>query len=643
MSKKITLLSTSMLLCIASFSQKNTLQNNELDPVVVTANKMEQKQSTTGKVITIINKETINKNAGKTIAQILNDQAGITINGALNNLGSVQTVYMRGAASGRTLILLDGIPVNDPSMINNEFDLNLFSLTDVERIEICKGAQSTLYGSDAIAGVINIITAKKNISKPVNLTASSSGGIFDTWKGNMQLYGKIGKLTYTTRYSKIISQGFSSAYDSTGKNNFDKDGYNGNNLNATIQYQATEKLSVKTYALYSDYTTGADAGPFTDKTNFDIFNKNFTTGLSFTLKEKKYSITGNYQYNSLNRNYNDNASVIGANAYSLNNYNSIAQFAEVYSSINLGKGFSLLAGTDYRYGSMNNQYNSVSTWGPYKSSFNDTGFYQNSLYSSLYYTHRHFTLELGGRYNHHSRYGNNYTYTFNPSYTINTHFRIFGSIASGFKAPSLYQLYDSYSGNIHLQPEKSVNYEIGVEHKNQLLTQRLVFFYRNINNGIDFNYVAYQYFNYIQEKAAGIEYELSIHPTKQLTITTNYTFLTSKQITESRVSFNDTTYNYALRRPKHSINVTAGYQFTPTIYVSANAKYVSRRYDIGGYQLPDVALDSYLLLGVYAEYDTKKYFKLYINLQNITNKKFFDINGYNSIPFMYTIGAAIKL
>src|SRR6476661_7546483 len=98
-----------------------------LNTVVVTATKFPQKQNTTGKVITVISKEQIEKSAGRTLSQLLNEQAGITINGALNNLGSVQTVYMRGASSGRTLILIDGIPVNDPGMINNEYDLNLFS------------------------------------------------------------------------------------------------------------------------------------------------------------------------------------------------------------------------------------------------------------------------------------------------------------------------------------------------------------------------------------------------------------------------------------------------------------------------------------------------------------------------------------
>src|SRR6478752_9233555 len=171
MSKTLTLLAT-LLTGSTAFAQKDTVRTSVLDEVVVTANKTEQKQSITGKVVTVITKAQIEKSSGKTVAQLLNEQAGIVINGALSNAGSVQTIFMRGAGSGRTLILMDGIPVNDPSQINNDFDLNFFSINDVERIEVCKGAQSTLYGSDAIAGVINIITTKTNITKPLNVKAT---------------------------------------------------------------------------------------------------------------------------------------------------------------------------------------------------------------------------------------------------------------------------------------------------------------------------------------------------------------------------------------------------------------------------------------------------------------------------------------
>src|ERR1043165_3362090 len=158
---------TALFICSETFAQFVPQQREQdssasLDPVVLTATKLPQKQSSTGKVISVISKEQIEKSAGRTVAQILNEQAGITINGALNNLGSNQTVFMRGSSTGRTLILLDGIPVYDPSLLYNEFDLNLIAINNVERIEICRGAQSTLYGSDAIAGVVNIITTKSD-------------------------------------------------------------------------------------------------------------------------------------------------------------------------------------------------------------------------------------------------------------------------------------------------------------------------------------------------------------------------------------------------------------------------------------------------------------------------------------------------
>jgi vitamin B12 transporter len=264
MSKTFTL-PAALLFCSIAFAQKDTVRTTILDEVIVTANKTEQKQSTTGKVITVITKAQIEKSSGKTVAQLLNEQAGITINGALSNAGAVQTVFMRGAAAGRTLILMDGIPVNDPSQITNDFDLNFFSINDVERIEICKGAQSTLYGSDAIAGVINIITTKSNITKPINVKATVTGGSFGTLKTNLQVYGKADKFTYTARYARLQSAGFSAAYDSTGTKNFDNDAYLGNTVNGAVQYQAGKQFLLKAFTQYSEYKAGIDASAFTDK------------------------------------------------------------------------------------------------------------------------------------------------------------------------------------------------------------------------------------------------------------------------------------------------------------------------------------------------------------------------------------------
>ncbi|MFC4233577.1 TonB-dependent receptor plug domain-containing protein [Parasediminibacterium paludis] len=640
MSRKLTLLSTTLLCATGLLAQQDTLATKQLDDVIVTANKVAQKQNTTGKVVSVITKEQIEKSAGKSVAQVLNEQAGLVVNGALNNTGSVQTVYMRGASAGRTLILMDGIPLNEPSTITNDYDLNLFSINDVERIEICKGAQSTLYGSDAVAGVINIITVKSNVTKPFEGKATLSAGGLNTYKANIQLYGKLDKFTYTARYAKLTTSGVSSAYDSTGTKNFDKDGYDGNVANATMQFQASKQLSVKAFTMFSQYRSDIDAGPFVDKTAYFINNKSAISGAGFNFKNDIVTLVGNYQYTKLKRVYDDNYTA-GAPYFSLNAYNAISQFAELYSNVKLGAGFTLLSGADYRYGSYNNDYKSVSSFGPYNSTFRDTSVSQTSMYASLSFidAKKHLSVELGGRLNTHSRYNFNYTYTFNPAYNFNDNWRAFGSIATGFKAPGLYQL----SINSKLLPEESINYEAGVQYQNKHINTRIVYFNRKIDNGIDYNYITFKYFNYIKQQVNGIEYELTVKPVEKLTVTANYTLLIGQETSQNRVTNQDTvTYDYLLRRPKHVANLTFGVQPLSKLYVSVTGKYVSNRKDVGGYAKADVGLDAYFIMAATASYEVNKLVKLFADAQNITNKQFFDVRGYNTLPALFNVGVSVN-
>jgi vitamin B12 transporter len=616
-----------------------------LDPVIITANKIAQKQSTTGKVITVITKEQIEKSSGRTVGQLLNEQAGLTINGALNNLGANQTVYLRGASAGRTLILMDGIPVYDPSLINNDFDLNLVSMNNVERIEICRGAQSTLYGSDAVAGVINIITIKKDIIKPFNINATGIAGNYGTYRGNVQLVGKADKLTWSARYSKLFSKGFSSAYDSTGTKNFDNDKYNGDDASASLQYQLSSELSLRTFFQQSRYKTDLDAGAFVDEKDYTVNNKSIITGTGFSYQKNNVNITGNYQYSDYKRNYfNDSLDQPSFAKYVVNDFFGKAQFAELFSSIGLNKNVTLLQGADYRYSSFRSKYYALSSFGPFTSLFKDTSHSQASLYASLLYRglDEKLNIELGGRLSVHSRYGSNSTYTFNPSYTISGHYRLFGSIATGFKAPTLFQLYSS-SGNRNLNPEKSKTYEIGFQQQHEKISNRIVYFTREIKNGIDFNNVTFLYFNFAKQTVNGIEFESKVTPVKNFALTANYTYLKSTEKNQSRITFKDSVYRYLLRRPQHSFNITASYSFDNGLYISASGKYAGKRYDFGGYKVKDVQLDSYFLLSAYAEYKFKKYIKLFADAQNITNKKFFDVAGYNSIPFLFTGGITFNL
>ena len=170
------------------------------------------------------------------------------------------------------------------------------------------------------------------------------------------------------------------------------------------------------------------------------------------------------------------------------------------------------------------------------------------------------------------------------------------------------------------------------------ISTRFVFFYREIENGIDFNYISFRYFNFVKQTIYGLELELTAHPTDKLSLNANYTYIKGEEKTQSRKDFTEFTYEYLLRRPEHSIHAGIGYQFCTPFYARLSAHSGSSRYDVGGFMADDVLVDSYFLLNAYAEYKWKSRIKFFADLQNITDKKFFDIRGFNAIPFLISGG-----
>ena len=139
-----------------------------------------------------------------------------------------------------------------------------------------------------------------------------------------------------------------------------------------------------------------------------------------------------------------------------------------------------------------------------------------------------------------------------------------------------------------------------------------------------------------------IELEVTVQPVKKLNLSANYTLITGIEKTQSRKSTNDTTYSHFLRRPRYNINLNISYQFTKDLSAGISAKSISSRFDVGGYQKEDVMLDNYFLLSAHAEYKLKSHFKFFADAQNITNKKFFDLRGYNAIPFLINAGVTFN-
>ena len=644
MSKKIITLSVCLIATTSLVfgQQKDSLQQfksaNQLEDVIVTANKIEQKQNGTSKVITIISAAQIQQNAGRTIAQVLNEQAGLSLPGTLSNLGTVPSIYMRGAASGRTLVLIDGAPVGDPSMISNEFDLNLVPLNQVERIEILKGAQSTLYGSDAIGGVINIITKGKGTPF---ITGALSYGSYGTKQGNLQFNSNINKLNYTIGFENQNADGFSSAKDITNKANFDKDGYQNNSFFVKAKYQFDTLWSLQLSSRKTAYTSAIDYGGFRDDKDNEFKNATSINGLILQYKKAKTHFQVQYQYTTQDRTYLNDSADRTYLIYENNQYAGKTHFADAFLSTPIHKNIQWIIGTDFRYGSYNQTYESISQWGPYNDRFKDTFQYQNALYTSVLINDqaKKWLLELGARYNNHNRYGKNQTFTINPSYALNEQVRLIASMSTGFKAPSLYQI----GYNDQLKAETSFNTELGVSFKKENVFARVVYYNRTIKNGIDYNYVDFNYFNFIQQKVNGIEVEVQHPINEQHQFTLNYTLMNGQETNQNRITTTDTiTYNYLLKRPKHSLTIQWQYTINQKWDATLTGRYVSKRMDVGGYATPDVLLSYYTLLNAHIQYKWNKHLVLFANGQNLLNDQFNEIYGYNAIGRMVQFGIRLN-
>jgi vitamin B12 transporter len=254
-------------------------------------------------------------------------------------------------------------------------------------------------------------------------------------------------------------------------------------------------------------------------------------------------------------------------------------------------------------------------------------------------------VELGGRYNNHSRYGDNFTYSFNPSYLINNKVKVFANVASAFRAPSLNELYGPFGGNKDLKPEKSTTYEAGAQASIDIVDVRAVYFNRNTKNVIIYG-PSFSYLNLNKQEDHGFEIEPTIRATKSLQLKLYYSFVDGEVTTTT--GGKDTTYFNLIRRPKHSFGLTANYQVTKHFFVSTNLYNYGKRpdsfFDLSTFTTKPVSLESYLLWNVYAEYSfLSNRLKLFADGKNLLDKNYYEVYGYSTQGITVTGGVRFQL
>jgi vitamin B12 transporter len=625
-------------------AQTDSARARQLDEVVVTASKTNIKQSQTGKIVTVIDSKTIQNNAGHTLTELLNNQAGFALVGSNNSMGSNIENYFRGAVSGNLLIVIDGIPVTDPSQISNTFDLNSIPLEQIDRIEILKGGQSTLWGSDAVAGVVQIFL-KKESAKPLAANGSFSYSTYNTLRAGGGINGTYQKLGYRVQYNYQNSDGFSNAYDSTGNKGFDKDGFSQNSLQAELKYKFSDLFNIKLLGTFGDYHFGLDQGAFTD--DKDYGGKNVNNMGAVYLNYHKKGLTWNTlaSYQKAKRYFTDDSADRSSPYayYSHGEYLSSNITAESYVNIRLTGHTQLVGGLQFLDQNTDQSYLSLSDFGPFSSKLGGDSAHvqQYSAYTSYLITDLSgFNFEAGLRANHHSLYGNNYTYTINPSFNTGDHSKIFINISSAYKIPSLYQLYSEY-GNRDLEPESSTTYEIGVQAESNEGNSvfRIAAFKRDISHLIVFytdpNTFASYYINRDRQHDYGFEIESNMRLCRIANWVSNFSFVDGEG-TEDGVKVKN-----LYRRPNFTVNSRLNLQPLPRLSLAPSFKYVGDRpkgtFDTGPDPMPH-----YYTIGFFAAYRFP-HARIFADLQNLTNQQYFDVYGYNSKRFNMMVGLGVDL
>lgn len=638
MNKKIVRISALFVLVSAcAFAQKKGVVlpvANELEEVVVSDSKFELPKEKSGKVIVKITSDDLKKRPGQSIAEVLSTVAGVEINGNQSSAGKNLGYYIRGGRNRQTLILIDGVPVTDASNINLEYDLRLIPVEQVESIEIMKGAASTLYGSGAATGVINITlkkAEKKAIAGNVYMSMGTQTDAKDKdysvqdFNQGFSFNGKTEKINYFASLNSTETTGISEARPASDADTFEDDSFSRLNGLVKLGFTPTKKLSFDFFANYDRLKNDFDADSFVDDANNYSKSEQYRVGFSPKYKYNKGELIVNTAASLMNR---------GSFSYgSLTDYKSRNVNIDAFNKYEIASDLFIVTGAQFQFFDMS----SNSFYGPLSeelAKFNLIDPYVAAVYNSDF----GLNINTGARLNVHSKYGNNFVYNINPSFSFSEiPLKLVTSYSTAYITPSLYQLYDSTYGNLNLSPEKNSTFEAGFELA--LLDKKIninsVAFYRQQNNTIGFTSA---YINVEgKNNTRGVESMFSYQVSDKLRLNGNYTFT---QFEEA--------LTFSQRIPKHKANASVDYQPTTRTFFNVSYQYVDKRadafYDSITFAPMPVTLESYQLLNATARYElVKNRMTIFATASNILNKDFYEVIGYTTRGRNFKLGLNINL
>lgn len=597
------------------------------DSIIITANRYPTPVEKNASSVTILTEEDINNSQTVMVSELLKQVPGLDVVRS-GGAGKLTSVFMRGTNSNHTLVIIDGVEMNSPSSPTTSFDFGSLNVSNIERIEILRGPQSVMYGSDAVGGVIQIFT--KRGFGDLQTEISAEAGSYNSFTESIHLKGSQDKIDYSLFVSRKDTDGFSAIREDAGGD--EKDGFESTDVIANIGIQLFENYDLTFNGRITDATTDIDGfSGILDDPNFVSENKMNSFGLRFKShdsKSKYFKPEISIAFTNQDLKSTNEEDEMHPGDSSASNYNGKRVKVSASNVMNLYENLNSIVGIEYEKESYDSDSYYYDNWGYPPAWVYDTIFEVSASTFSLYglddwAVNEQFSISGGVRYDDHENFGSQITYRFTSLYNFPTVGLTFkGTYGTAFKAPSLYQL----NGNIDLQPEENKGWEIGFEKSSsdKILKFGATYFSNEIDNLISYvyNFVDDSFipFNIAEASSEGVEAFAQISFSKS-SVRIDFTYTDVEDITNG---------NNILRRPKEKISFKFNHQFSNSVHASLLVNTIGNRFDTDFSIYEDVVLEGYTVANLSTSYQLLDNIVLTGRIDNLFDKDYQDVLTYNT-------------
>jgi vitamin B12 transporter len=592
-----------------------------LEEIVITANRTPSDINKVGSTVEVISREELDKQKQTYLKDYLERLPGVTF-GQNGPPGSAGTFQIRGALGQYVKILIDGIDISDLASTQSVASFEHLLVDDIERIEVLKGPQSTLYGSEAVGGVISVTTrrAKRGLAARANVETGS----YNTKRAGATVsYGTAkGDVSFTAQ--GLETSGFSAADENAG--NTERDGYHNRTFSGRAQYRFNETLRVFFAARSTNAKIQTDGFPFpaftlADDDSHSTFDlKAIRGGAEVSLFDGRFVNTFSLQRTSIDREVFSSFPGVFESDRTKYEYKGVARFSAA---------FSMLVGADY---------DQAKAFFGNDADAKTTGLFAQALVEPI----KNLNFTAGVRHDDHSNFGTFDTYRLTGAYYIpKSGTKLRATYGTAFRAPSLYELnappfFGSPIGNPDLKPEDSEGWDAGIDQTLNGGKVRLSATYFDLNIG---NLIQYTSVNGYQNVSGttnrrGVELSGKARLTSWLATSVSYTYTDAEAANGQRL----------IRVPRHVYSV--GLDMTPIerLSINATAHIVRDTLDIDPVTFAqDYVLDDYVLINAKVTYAVSDDLSLYVRGENLLNQEYQTIQGYGTSDLAVYAGLTLKL